>query len=229
MAGAGAGGGRARLRTGAVTVLAPGERLVATMAGVGGIGATHLAWHLDRLATSAAALGVGADVDGWRRAVARAVGGLEAGRSARLRLLVDADGTASVEAAAMTPWAPGPVRLVVDDEPIDERDPRWGHKTTERGAFEDRCRRHGAADDVVLCNRHGQATEVTRASLLVRLDGRWWTPPLSAGCLPGVGRRVLLERGVVGERPVPLSDLRSAQAVAVVSSLRGWRPAVVRW
>src|ERR671920_804849 len=58
------------------------------------------------------------------------------------------------------------------------------------------------ADDVVLTNRHGQVTETTIANLCVRLDGRWWTPPVTAGCLPGVERGRLVAAGVLHERPL---------------------------
>ena len=41
----------------------------------------------------------------------------------------------------------------------------------------------------------------TAANLLVRREGRWLTPPLSSGCLPGVMRRLSLPLGLaqVGE------------------------------
>jgi para-aminobenzoate synthetase/4-amino-4-deoxychorismate lyase len=39
-----------------------------------------------------------------------------------------------------------------------------------------------------MINTDGQLTEVTRATLAVRLEDHWWTPPLSSGCLPGTER-----------------------------------------
>ncbi len=73
----------------------------------------------------------------------------------------------------------------------------------------------------------GQVTETTIANLAVRLDGRWWTPPRSAGCLPGVARGRLVEEGRLHERDLTPADLHRAEGLAVVSSLRGWRPAVL--
>ena len=50
----------------------------------------------------------------------------------------------------------------------------------------------------ILVNRHGELTETTIANLAVRLDGTWWTPPTSSGCLPGVERgRLLVFSGVM--------------------------------
>jgi para-aminobenzoate synthetase/4-amino-4-deoxychorismate lyase len=59
----------------------------------------------------------------------------------------------------------------------------------------------------------------------VELDGCWWTPPLEAGCLPGVERARLLEMGRLQERVLRVADLERAEGVAVLSSLRGWRAA----
>jgi branched-chain amino acid aminotransferase len=48
-------------------------------------------------------------------------------------------------------------------------------------------------DDVVLLNERGQIAECTAANIFLVRGGRVLTPPLSAGCLPGVTRDVLRE------------------------------------
>lgn len=52
-------------------------------------------------------------------------------------------------------------------------------------------------------------------------------PALSAGCLPGVERGRLLELRKITERVLTLADLRRAEEIAVLNSLRGWRSAVL--
>ena len=79
----------------------------------------------------------------------------------------------------------------------------------------------------MLVNGRGELTEVTTANLAVRCEGRWWTPPLDSGLLPGVERARLVETGRLAERVLTAADLAAAEEVAVVNSLRGWRPAVV--
>ena len=66
------------------------------------------------------------------------------------------------------------------------------HKTTLRAPYEAASQRFPDADDVVLVNDRGEVTETTRANLAVRLEGRWVTPPLDAGLLPGCERAALL-------------------------------------
>jgi len=53
------------------------------------------------------------------------------------------------------------------------------------------------------------------------------TPPIDAGLLPGTYRTVLLREGVLVERPIQISELLAAEEVALVSSVRGWRPAEI--
>jgi len=122
---------------------------------------------------------------------------------------------------------PRPVTLTVDDEPVDSTQ-RWlYHKTSNRETYARRARKHPGTDDVVFFNELGELTETTIANLAVRLDGGWCTPPVSAGCLPGIERNYLVELGLLRERRLTPADLRRAEDIAVVSSLRGWRPAAV--
>jgi para-aminobenzoate synthetase/4-amino-4-deoxychorismate lyase len=76
-------------------------------------------------------------------------------------------------------------------------------------------------------NARGEVTESTIANLAVRLEGRWVTPPLVAGLLPGTYRSVLLREGTMTERTIRVSELVGAEEVALVSSVRGWRPAEI--
>jgi para-aminobenzoate synthetase/4-amino-4-deoxychorismate lyase len=121
-----------------------------------------------------------------------------------------------------------PVRLEIDDVTVDPSSPMLCHKMTNRALYEDRLARHPLADDVVLVNEAGGVTETTIANVLARFDGVWFTPPLESGCLPGIYREHLLEEGGAIERPLTPADLRTAEELAVVNSVRPWRPAGLR-
>ena len=53
------------------------------------------------------------------------------------------------------------------------------------------------------------------------------TPPLDAGLLPGTYRAALVREGRLIERTVTIDELRDAAEIALVSSVRGWRSAVL--
>ncbi|UOY03962.1 aminotransferase class IV [Blastococcus sp. PRF04-17] len=178
-----------------------------------------------RLTDSAAYFGFACDPEHLRAAVQDAVAGVVG--PARVRVRLARSGAATVDVGELPPPPERPVVLAVDDDPVDSASPWLVHKTTRRSVYSTRAARHPDADDVVLVNERGEVTETTIANLAVRIDGRWWTPPTSSGCLPGIERGRLLEVGALTERVLTPADLGAAEAVALVSSLRGWRPAML--
>ncbi|MGH8988899.1 MAG: bifunctional chorismate-binding protein/class IV aminotransferase, partial [Acidimicrobiales bacterium] len=208
--------------------LAPGEGLLETMAydpEVRGGAVRHLHDHLGRLSASARYFGLAVPSE-VEELVAKSVAGLRS--PARVRLLLRSGGTVEIQTSPMSAAAPPePLRLCVNLQPVLSTDVSLFHKTTDRRRYDERARRHPGADDVVLVNERLEVTESTRASLAVQLAGRWCTPPLDCGLLPGVERARLLAEGRLVERVVGVGDLRGAVAVAVLSSLRGWQPALL--
>ncbi len=84
-------------------------------------------------------------------------------------------------------------------------------------------------DEVVLLNERGEVSECTSANIFVIDGGAVWTPPLSAGCLPGVTRELLLDEirvpGITaGERTLLPQDLERAQQVFMTSTTRDVLP-----
>jgi len=188
-------------------------------------GLARLEAHLDRLRTSARYFGYPFDETEIRRAMEK-VAAAEFG-PARIRCVLWEDGRLEVAAAPLPDVTAGPVRLAVDDVPVDERDPLVFHKTTLRARYEEARARHDGVDDVLLVNRRGEVTESTIANVAVRLGGRWWTPPVDSGLLAGVARGAALASGRVQERVISAADARRAESLALLSSVRGWRPATL--
>ena len=140
---------------------------------------------------------------------------------ARVRLRLCRDGTPVVTLSGLPPPESAPVVLIVDPCPVASSDVFVFHKTTNRDHLADR------ADNALLVNERGELTECPIANVAVHLDGRWWTPPVASGCLAGVERQSLLAAGRLTERVLTVADARRADQLAVVSSVRGWRPAVL--
>lgn len=188
------------------------------------LGARHLDRHLDRAAASAAYFDIPFDPAEVRAAIATAV--KERDTSARLRILVDREGWVTVEVGDL-PDPAEPVRLAIDDRPVDRLNPFLHHKTTVRHVFEEAAARHPEADDVVLWNGEGELTETTIANLAVCIDGNWVTPPLSSGLLAGTERAARLAAGELAEQVVTLDDLPRITGWARLNSVRGWERATL--
>lgn len=103
------------------------------------------------------------------------------------------------------------------------------HKSTSRAEY-DRAWRLAEAQgafDMLFFNEQGELTEGGRSNVFVKLDGHWYTPPLSAGLLPGVMRQVLLDDPAMqaSERTLTQADVLRAQALILCNALRGALPA----
>ncbi len=184
--------------------------------------------HLARLTSSAKHLPRVVDMD-----AVRAVLAVHAAENAtgvhRVRLTVAASGAPSLtsvrlprESADQAPW-----HVALAAEPVDTDDVFLFHKTTHRVTHEAASRRFPDADDVLLWNADGYLTELTRANLVVELEGELVTPPVEHGLLAGVQRSRLLDEGVIREMPLRREDLASFTRCWAVNAVRGMVPILV--
>jgi len=217
-----------------LTALDPGVELFETMRFVPGAGVAHRARHRARLAASARALGFAFDPAAFDAAIDAVTGELArapAHALHRLRIALAHDGRLTASHAPLAPLSPGPVRLLVAPEPLPAARPLAAHKTTLRGAYDAGIRAAEAAGafDTLFFGAEGQVVEGGRSNVFLRLDGRWLTPPLADGALPGVMRSVLLDDPSFGarERRLTRRDLERAEGIVVCNALRGARQAVV--
>jgi para-aminobenzoate synthetase/4-amino-4-deoxychorismate lyase len=180
--------------------------------------------HLDRLRESAEYFGIPLDVD---TAVTQLDAVAQGSDELRVRMTVSRRGKVGISARPFAMSESPVVAVAIDLDPVDTSSPFLFHKTTRRDVFDERLARHPNADDVLLVNDHGEVTESTIANIAVKLGETWFTPPVEAGCLAGVYRRVLLDEGRVVERPITVTDLGNCDGLALLNSVRLWRRAVV--
>ena len=197
--------------------------------------------HLDRLARSAAGLGLpGVDDAAVRRGVAAVLDGdpLPLGR---IRITYtggpaplgsgrgDAAPTTVVVADEMAPMGET-TSVVTVPWPRNERGALAGLKTTsyaENVVALARAAESGATE-AVFANLAGHLCEGTGSNVFYVVDGELRTPTLASGCLAGVTRALLLEwfGGVEVDEPIETVD--SASEIFLVSTTRDVQ-GVARW
>jgi para-aminobenzoate synthetase / 4-amino-4-deoxychorismate lyase len=188
-----------------------------------GSGPINLNRHLDRLAASADYFGLRFDRDRADKEVRIACAA--SGQPRRVRVELSGSGALTVSLRDLPDAPTRPVRLGLAGGRVDSRDVRLFHKSVDRRTYDQIRAARPDVDDVVLHNERDEVTETTIANLAVRLDGRWWTPPLDCGLLPGVERQRLIDTRLLGERAITVAELQQAEGLAVINSLRGWRSA----
>jgi para-aminobenzoate synthetase/4-amino-4-deoxychorismate lyase len=213
-----------RLKASFLTGLANEFELLETMHATRAEACRYLDLHLRRLRSSAAYFGFKYDEAAVRDHIQKECAALAPGMPHRMRLALKQDGTWSIQTSPLAPLQT-PVKIVLARENTVSDDLFLRHKTTVRARYDAAWREAEVqgAFDMLFCNERGEVTEGGRSSLFVKLDGRWYTPPLAAGLLPGVMRAVLLAdpAWAATERSLTLDDLRRAQEVVVCNALRG--------
>jgi branched-chain amino acid aminotransferase len=196
--------------------------------------------HLARLGRSAAGLGLAApDLDGIR-AGAMAVVESSNLHLARMRITVtggiaplgsERSGSpltvivALAEAKPPAPWCD----VVTVPWPRNEHGALSGLKTTSYGenvralAY---AGEHGGSE-AIFANTAGNLCEGTGTNVFIVSEGRLLTPPLSAGCLAGVTRALVIEWAGASEQDVPLSALAGADEAFLTGTTRDVQP--IRW
>lgn len=180
--------------------------------------------HLQRLRRSAEAFGIPLSTAECARSV----------RSARddgngiIRLRLHLDGRISVAREAKSEVRE-PVAVCFSTERVTRDDLFLQHKTSWRPRHDAAYAHAGRIGcfDALLRNERGEMTEGTRTTLFVERDGTLWTPPLSAGALPGILRSRLVSDGRAREATLNAEDLYAADALYVGNSARGLLHAVL--
>lgn len=197
--------------------------LVETMRFTPEEGIPLLELHLERVRTSAEALGFSFD----RHAVRNAIQALcfDADAPAKLRLVTARSGAYALELAELPATFDGPVTVGVLPLPVDSGDWRLRHKTSDRGFYNSglAVAKKVGAQEVLFLRDDGLLTEGSFTSLFVERDGMLLTPPAALGLLPGVLRRSLIEQGRAVEADLTLHDL--SDGFLIGNALRGLMPA----
>lgn len=178
--------------------------------------------HLQRLQSSAEALGFTCDTKQIEASIHAAI---NKATPQRVRLLLHRNGEAEITIAEAPSW-PQELRLRLSHQQTRADSPHLRHKTNFRPEYQPELEAAltNGFHDTLFLNTAGEVTETCIATLLAKIDDRWFTPPLRSGVLPGVYREQLIATGQIAERTLTLNDLRNATSIALCNALRGTAP-----
>ena len=111
-----------------------------------------------------------------------------------------------------------PVAVAVRPLPVDPADVRLRFKTTSR-RFYDETRKESGAYETIFVDPEGHVTEGSFITVFVERDGKYLTPPVARGLIPGVLRAKLIDEGKAEEADLTIEDLKDGFFVG--NSLRG--------
>lgn len=143
----------------------------------------------------------------------------------RMRITLSASSTFLITHQRYMEWSE-PASLVTYPFPFNAKSPLQKIKSTSYGEYLHAFRyaKERNADDALLFNTQDLVMEASTANIIALIGGRWVTPPLSAGPLPGITRELLIEWGLLTERELLFEELQRCESVALISSLRSIQP-----
>ncbi|MBU3622387.1 bifunctional chorismate-binding protein/class IV aminotransferase [Polynucleobacter sp. AP-Latsch-80-C2] len=192
----------------------------------------NLSAHLDRMQSSACALGISFDRSVANTRVLDACNNLDVNHVYRLRLDLSMDGHFSCTIGPLDVlhdsvkifWA---TDILQGDCLMYSGDPLLQHKVSKRALYDQAWQKSVELGgfDALFLNEQGFVTEGGRSSIFIRPKDskQWLTPPLSAGLLPGVMRANLLADPLLNAREANLTikDVSMAEEIMLTNALRG--------
>ena len=94
----------------------------------------------------------------------------------------------------------------------------YDHKYVDRSVLDDLLQSKGNADDVLII-KNGFVTDTTIANICFFDGKKWYTP--DTPLLPGTYRRQLLEKKIIKEKAIRLTDISDYKKIAIINALRG--------
>ena len=180
------------------------------------VGIAELDRHLDRLDASAARFDFPFNRHAARNELQAATFRREV--PAMLRLLLSPKGTMAIELKPIPAMPTQPVEVAVRPLPVAADDFRLSVKSTAR-AFMEAARRDGGKYETLFVDPEGRLTEGSFTSIFVERDGRYLTPPIARGLMPGLLRARLIEEGKAEEADLTVDDL--ADGFLIGNMIRG--------
>ncbi|MEO8141255.1 MAG: aminodeoxychorismate synthase component I, partial [Sphingomicrobium sp.] len=180
------------------------------------VGIADLDRHLDRLDASATRFDFPFNRHSARNEMQAAT--FRRREPAMLRLLLSPKGSMAIELKPVPERPHQPVAVAVRPLPVAADDVRLGHKTTAR-AFMEEARKEGGHYETIFVDPEGYLTEGSYTSIFVERDGKYLTPPITRGLLPGLLRARLIEEGKAVEADLTIDDL--ADGFTIGNMIRG--------
>jgi len=74
-------------------------------------------------------------------------------------------------------------------------------------------------DDALILNTENHVIEASSSNIFWKQNGQWFTPPLSSGCVAGIGRELFMEQNEVIEMACFANDLLNAEERILTNAL----------
>lgn len=171
--------------------------------------------HLERLTKASRYFAYPFNAEELRQRIEKECRACASHQDYRLRISLSKSGEIELSRQILTPLSPSFCQAKLCLQEADLNQSFTYFKTTHRP--------HLSLGDQekIYHNKSGELLETSIGNLVLKINGKLYTPPISQGILPGIYRQHLLETGQVKEKIMTLADLNQAEAIYGCNAVRG--------
>ncbi len=133
-----------------------------------------------------------------------------------VRLALSRDGHLEIQYKKLN--KPASYTAKISQMTIDSNNDFLYHKTTYRPYYNVNYQKYY---DEIFLNERGEVTEGSRTNIVIEKDKKKFTPPVRCGLLNGIERARMIQNGECDEKILYAEDLKTADAIYCVNSVRG--------
>ena len=171
--------------------------------------------HLERLTKASRYFAYPFDPEVLRQKIEEECQACDSHQDYRLRITLSKSGEMELSRQILTPLSPSFCKAKLCLQEADLQTPFTYFKTTHRPHLS------LGEQEIIYHNVAGELLETSIGNLVLKINGKLYTPPTSQGILPGIYRQHLLETGQVKEKIMTLEDLNQAEAIYGCNAVRG--------
>ena len=171
--------------------------------------------HLERLTKASRYFAYPFDPEELRQKIEEECQACDSHQDYRLRISLSKSGEMKLSRQILTPLSPSFCKAKLCLQEADLNQSFTYFKTTHRPHLS------LGEQEKIYHNKSGELLETSIGNLVLKINGKLYTPPTSLGILPGIYRQYLLETGQVDEKVLTLEDLNQAEAVYGCNAVRG--------
>ena len=171
--------------------------------------------HLERLTKASRYFAYPFDPENLRQKIEKECQACDSYQDYRLRIILSKSGEIELSRPILTTLSPSFCKAKLCLQETDLNQAFTYFKTTNRPHLS------LGEQEIIYHNVAGELLETSIGNLVLKINGKLYTPPINLGILPGIYRQHLLETGQVDEKVLTLADLNQAEAVYGCNAVRG--------
>ena len=171
--------------------------------------------HLERLTKASRYFAYPFDPEELRQKIEEECQACDSHQDYRLRISLSKSGEMKLSRQILTPLSPSfcKAKLCLQEAELNQAFTYF--KTTHRPHLS------LGEQEKIYHNKSGELLETSIGNLVLKINGKLYTPPINLGILSGIYRQHLLGKGQIEEKILTLADLNQAEAVYGCNAVRG--------